>query len=249
MSVRRPAETGEISTVLPHQRYCTVRRAWVKPSSGTNHTPYLHRWIREEVSPCYKINKKVSVNPGASESVQILLTVRGRQWAEHFIKCRIGDESSWMMWINANDVNIYIYFYLMVWLCGAATSPRLSSSHVNRQRTRGMLDSVTSRPERSYSALSSARPMLRLPRAPPHPTPAWGPSRVEKNTPLSLHTHTYERTHTCTYTDWQVLPFLPPLHSCQSSKFLLFLQFQATLVWKGFNKPFRSTLLIFICSK
>ena len=81
-----------------------------------------------------------------------------------------------------------------------------------------MLDSVTSRPECCYSALSSAetaRPMLRLPKAPPHPNPAWGPTGWKKNTPLSPSTTTSSRTcanrhtqtHTPTRTSAQVLPF------------------------------------------
>lgn len=94
----------------------------------------------------------------------------------------------------------------MVWLCRAATSPQHNGSRVNRQRSRGMLDSVTSHPEFCYSALSSAEtacPMLCLPKLrlilPQPEAPQDGKKHTSLTQDFSLLMYPYTQTQTQTH--------------------------------------------------
>lgn len=111
----------------------------------------------------------------------------------------------------------------MVWLSRAATSPQHNGSHVNRQRSRGMLDSVTSRPEFCYSALSSAETaclmlcLLKLRLSLPQPEAPQDGKKTHLSHPGFQPPHVPILAHTDSDTDKSSSALLLCRHSCHSS--------------------------------
>lgn len=153
------------------------------------------------------------------------------------------------MYINIQYIYIYLSDSVVVWSSHLPQAQQQSCKQTAHQRNAGLSDLP---PRARLQCTEFSPPHAAPPQSSASPYPSLRPLKSGKkhtSFPPHTHMHAHTRLDAHMYTDWQVLPFLPPLHSCQSSKFLLFLQFQASLVWKGFNKSVCSTFLIFICSE
>lgn len=133
-------------------------------------------------------------------------------WLSHFCPLRFKCLHVFNMW-NSKYRFLILLIYIeqkiqaisVIWRCSYAElppPPRHNGSRVNRQRSVGMLDSVTSRPEFCYSAAGSTQPTsCCASQSSASAGPCLWPHRMgKKNTPLSpsiwaSFTSSYANTH------------------------------------------------------
>lgn len=156
-------------------------------------------------------------------------------WLSHFCPLRFKCLHVFNMWNNKYRFLIFLIYIeqkiqaiSVIWRCSYAElppPPRHNGSRVNRQRSVGMLDSVTSRPEFCYSAAGSTQPTsCCASQSSASAGPCLRPHRMGKKTHLfhrAFEPPSRPRTRTRTQTDkWSSVPFLWLL-SCQSTSVVL----------------------------